>query len=308
MKTFFDIAIIVAGLVLFSSCEKDITLDLPVTENKIVVEGHIEPGQPTYVILTKNVSFFTATPTDLNDIFVHDAVVTVSDGNNSYTLDELCLNDLPPAIRSEVYRFLGLPENGSGTAALNVCAYVSFTLTGEYGKKYALNVETPDASISAVTSIPYPAPIDSMWTIPDEELGDSLVVLWLEFKEPDTLGNYYRYYTKVNNEPFYPGYFGSVLSDEFSNGSKFKVNVDRGYPRTGDIDFSTYGLFAKGDTVILKLSMIDRAHYRFWNTIEDQLLSGGPISTPTYIQSNINGGLGIWGGYGPSFDTIIVPK
>ena len=303
-----DIQVFLLGFILFfSSCEKDITIDLPDSADKIVVEGHIEPGQPTYVILTKNISFFTTTGiSDLNNIFVKGAVVKVSDGTQTVLLDEFCLNDLPPGLKEQVLEFLGISESQAQNT--NICAYVSLSLMGEVGKSYTLTVETAEHSLSAVTSIPSPVLLDSLWTIPDPEFADSLVALWMQIKEPDTLGNYYRYFTKANDEPFYPGYFGSVFDDQFANGSILRLFVDKGYSRSEDIDFDTYGLFRKGDTIIMKLASIDRPHFRFWSTIEDQILSGGPFSTPTYIQSNVKGGLGIWGGYGSDQDTIIVPK
>ena len=47
--------LVVLGL---SACEKEITVDLPKTEQKLVVEGTIEPGQPPIVLLTRTESYF----------------------------------------------------------------------------------------------------------------------------------------------------------------------------------------------------------------------------------------------------------
>ena len=41
-------------LIILLSCQEEITLDLPQAEDKLVVEGAIEPGFPAYVILTRN--------------------------------------------------------------------------------------------------------------------------------------------------------------------------------------------------------------------------------------------------------------
>src|SRR5436189_6257260 len=69
-----------AALVLFS-CEKDVTVDLPVAEQKIVVEGYIENGQKAMVTLTKTAAFFSAVDSaSLLSYLVTDAIVTVSDG------------------------------------------------------------------------------------------------------------------------------------------------------------------------------------------------------------------------------------
>ena len=127
------IPLLVLGLLfIFSSCEKDITIDQPDSAEKIVVEGHIEPGQPTYVILTKNISFFTTTGiSDLNNIFVKGAIVKVSDGTQTVQLDEFCLNDLPPGLKEAVLEFLGISESQAQNT--NLCAYVSLSLMGEVG-------------------------------------------------------------------------------------------------------------------------------------------------------------------------------
>lgn len=289
-----------------SSCETDITLDLPQSPQKLVVEGHIENGQFPYVVLTRNFSFYSGVdPGQLQDLFVHDALVIMSDGTTDYQLTELCLSTLPDSIKQFVLDYLGI--DSASVSGQDICAYFTLATTGQFGKRYSITVDSGDHHLSAVTSVPYNVPIDSLWTEPAAVNPDSLRILYLRFDEPDTLGNYYRYWTKVNDEPFYPGYFTSVLDDQFFNGELFELYVDRGYPSNPDaIDFSTYGYFKVGDTVVVKVAMIDQAHYDFWRTVEDQTFSGGPFSTPVHIRNNVNGGLGIWGGYGAVYDTIVV--
>lgn len=298
---------ILSGL-LFSSCEKEIELELPPPGNTWVVEGFIQTEQFPYVVLTRNTSFFGANAfSSLNNLYVRDATVTVDHLGTSYPMQELCLSSLPPNLKPIVSQFLGVNVD-SLPPDLDVCVYVNFQLTGEEGQQYDLRIQKSDTLATATTRIPYAVPIDSMWTLPEPNTADSLVRLWVQFDEPDTLGNYYRYFTKRNSEPFYPGLFGSVLNDQFFNGQLFRFNLDRGYDRNTDIDFATYGLFVIGDTIIVNINSIDRPHFRFWETAEDQLRSGGPFASPTYITSNVEGGLGVWGGYGSAFDTLIVPK
>src|SRR5690349_6177434 len=50
--------LLLAPLLLLTSCEQAIELDLPTGEEQIVVEGHIEPGQPPVVVLTRSVPVF----------------------------------------------------------------------------------------------------------------------------------------------------------------------------------------------------------------------------------------------------------
>ena len=56
-----------------------------------------------------------------------------------------------------------------------------------------------------------------------------------------------------------------------------------------------------GDSVLIKWTTIDEAHFDFWNTLEFSNANQGPFSSYTRLQSNINGGLGIWGGYSVSY-------
>ena len=118
-----------------------------------------------------------------------------------------------------------------------------------------------------------------------------------------------RYFTKTNSEPFFPGYFGSVFSDDLLNGQTVEFPLDKGqnFEPRGPDDFATYGQFTVGDKVILRWASMDKAHFDFWRTLEvDKLSAGSPFGTPTKIISNIDGGLGIWGGYGTYYDTSYV--
>ena len=81
MKKIF-LFLIFGTALLFFACEKEISIDnLPQPTDKIVVEGHIEPGKFPYVILTRNAPYFA--PVDsavLANIVVQNAFVTISDG------------------------------------------------------------------------------------------------------------------------------------------------------------------------------------------------------------------------------------
>ena len=73
------------------------------------------------------------------------------------------------------------------------------------------------------------------------------------------------------------------------------------------------GEFVRKDIVLLRLSHVDQKTYKFWRSAERmQDVSGNPFSEPMNLSSNIDGALGIWGGYGVSYyyipiiaDTII---
>lgn len=133
-------------------------------------------------------------------------------------------------------------------------------------------------------------------------------MLQVRFKDVPGEANYARYFTKRNSEPFYPGYFASVFNDSFLEGQAVEFALPRGQDRNDTINNDTYSYFWHGDTIEVKWCSIDRPHYDFWTTLEsDQNNQGNPFGMPTRIMSNVEGGLGIWGGYGASYSKLIVP-
>jgi hypothetical protein len=121
-------------------------------------------------------------------------------------------------------------------------------------------------------------------------------------------GDYVRYFTKTNSDPFFPG-FNSVFDDQVIDGKTYTIQVDRGVNKninTEDTDI----YFNPGDTATLKLCNIDRATFDFWRTFEFSFQSiGNPFSSPTRILCNIsNGGLGYFGGYAAQYRTVVMPK
>jgi hypothetical protein len=77
-------------VLMFTSCERVIDIELPNDGNLLVVEGTIELGEFPRVLVTRNQGFFDNFPSDLQgfvDAFViKDAVVTVNDGTQTFNL------------------------------------------------------------------------------------------------------------------------------------------------------------------------------------------------------------------------------
>lgn len=287
MKKYFYIGVII----LFAACSKEVVLDLPPPEDKIVVEGQIENGQPPLVMLTKNQAYFSKVDlSDFENIFIKNASVNIEVDGQTFPLIELTIPLSPTQ---------------------NISIYTTFSLIGEIGKKYTLNIVAENKTLRAETIIPNPVVLDSLYWLPHPGVAtgnDSLALLMAVFKDPDTVGNYYRFFTKRNSEDFKAGYFASVFDDLVFNGSKFDVPFERGMYRTEEFDPNTYSYFWKGDTVSLKLSSIDKSAFDFWRTLEQDIGSNGnPFGIPTKIKTNIEGGgLGVWCGYGASIDTVII--
>lgn len=297
--------------VLLFSCEEDITIDVPAGEEQLVVEGHIEQGQPPLLLLTRTVPVFgEISLKSLEDSFVHDATVTVTLDGQAYLLREVASGALSPKLREAVAVQFGLrPEQLQQSSGFSFYVYTTDAFMGELGKSYFLEIRHEGKTLTAKTSIPQLNPIDSLWVQPHPDPAqDSLKILYYRYADPDTIGNSIRYFTKRNQEPFYPGLFNSVFNDELVNGSAISFPLDRGEPKgQEEINEDLYSYFGVGDTVTVRWAAIDLPHYRFWSSLEnEQNSNGSPIGSPNITRSNINGGLGIWGGYGVSYHTIVI--
>lgn len=311
----------ILAIALFTaSCEKTIQIDVPASAEKIVVEGFIETGQPPYVLLTRNAPFFGSV--DFNAIdeqFVNGASVTVtrkSDGGQ-IQLTEICLDAIEALVGPEQARQLlvefGLPFSDS-VQLPNICIYAPLefftsgdtSFVGEINETYELEVVADDVTLNASTTIKEVNPIVGLEIRPHkDERRDTLKSVYVTFSVPDTFGNFIRYFTKRNDEPFYAPIFGSVFDDKLFIGQELSLPLERGQEAGQGIDPDIHGYFWVGDTVTLRWCSMDKAHYDFWNTLEND---GGdtPFSSPTRVSTNVENGRGIWGGYDCVFETIIV--
>src|SRR6478672_2676182 len=109
---------------------------------------------------------------------------------------------------------------------------------------------------SAVTSIPkITKSIDSVWwkKAPVTSGSDTnKVLIMVRATDPPGFGDYVRYYTKTNREPFYPP-LNSTFDDYFIDGTTYELQIDKGVDRNLAVNFDQI-YFKRGDTVGLKLS------------------------------------------------------
>ncbi|TVR78751.1 MAG: DUF4249 domain-containing protein [Chitinophagaceae bacterium] len=292
---------------MFYACSTEIDLNLPDPEPRIVVEGYIENGRQPFVLLTRNAPYYG--DLDLNDLdsyLVRNAVVKVKSEGVEEILPEICLSTLPPALREELLIELGVSPKNFDVNNFEICVYISLNpqIIGETGKTYELYVLAGDEELTASTHIPDLLTLDSLWYVKNTEGdNDSLYTVFMEYTDPDTIGNYIRYSSKRNSEPFYGVW---AIDDRLINGQTVVLPLRRGQGRFDEFDIETFGYYFKGDTAIIRWASIDKAHFDFWNTMEFEMVPSGPFGTPTEIMSNINGGLGIWGGYAAYYDTLYI--
>jgi hypothetical protein len=305
-------------LVWLTGCTADISIPLPPGEERIVVEGYIETGLPPVVVLSRSQPYFgDVGPGSITAAFVRNATVTVSDGSRTVSLTEVSASTLPPELREFLRTTFGLDLRVLiDSLGFDFYFYTptDFTFVGEVGKSYSLEVLAEGKRLTAVTTLPPLNPVDSLIITPHPEFQkfDTLYSLSVRYSDPPGVRNFVRYFTRRNSEPFFPGYFNSVLDDAtlFAvDGQTFNFPIERGWNRADNPDEEFYIYFVAGDTVTLRWAAVDEAHHGFWASLEfDRASVGNPFASPIVIRSNINGGLGIWGGYSASYHTVVVPR
>ncbi len=278
--------LLLAGLMTgLSSCEKDITVDLPDPEIQLVIEGYINPGGPAYVFISNTAAFFD--PVDSQSLLAateKNALVTVSDGVITDTL-------IPP-----------VPGIGY--------FYISPFITGEVGKTYTLSVRTQSGkTATAITSISPPVTLDSIW-FERQSVDDTLGWTWARLTDSPLPGNSYRWFAKrLGKDDDFIAPIGSVLEDKFFNGLSFVFAYNRGMKANSTADDDNNeeeGFFKVGDTIVVKFASITKESFEFWRAAETQASSNGnPFGSPAPIKSNITGGIGIWEGFSYTLDTTV---
>jgi Domain of unknown function (DUF4249) len=272
LKPFFYL-LIVSG---FISCEKAIDFDLKDPESKLVVEATIENETWPIVFLSNSLNYFsTLDPYYIQQSFVHNAIIYVSNGTKTHILKEY---EVPLQGGYSLYYYTVDSSN------------LATAFKGELNKQYTMEIEVNSKEYTATTTIPaITKRIDSMWARTISGFYDpNKRALMVKATDPPGYGDYIRYFTSRNREPFFPG-LNSVFDDQI-------------------IDGTTYSFFNKTDTVTLKLCNIDKATFDFWRTMEFAYSSvGSPFSSPTKVLGNISGGaLGYFGGYAAQFKTVII--
>jgi hypothetical protein len=305
------IIIIICSIIVWYGCEEPFIPDTREDDQQIVVEGYIEYGENsnfTFVLLTKSLPFIGIIDDKvLESIFVHGAEVKVNSYGETVQLDELCLNQLPPEIKKEAAVLLGLdPERVN----VNICAYVDLfdKIKKREGGLYDLEIKIGDKILTSSTTVPEYIPLYGFrWEAPPGKPNDSLATLYARVDDPPNVENYYRYLTGLVNEPLQSP-FASVTNDVFFDGKSFEFILNKAEPRGSDIDPETFGLYRRGDSMVIKWSTLDKEHFDFWSTLEFSANRNGPFASYTRVSSNIEGGQGIWGGYAVGYYYLKVPE
>lgn len=270
-------------LLVLVSCKKDIDVKIPDYVQKLVVEGRIEAGAAPSVYLSYTAPYFGNVTTNLEDLAVKNALVTVSDGSTTDTLKD---------------------PFGKGYF------YFGGNMIGVAGKTYLLNIQVNGKAYTASTTIWPQVKLDSLWfkVLRDDSLG----FVYARLTEPGNSNNNYRWFAKrIGKDNDFIAPLGSAFDDKFISGKTFDFAYDRGVLQnsiaTDDLN-NEKGFFKLNDQVIVKFCTIGYDEFRFFRSYDANIISNGnPFAAPYNLESNIKGDnvLGVWCGYNAWTDTVV---
>ncbi len=260
------------GAMLLGACTKNIDIQVPKDDEKIVVEAYINNLYPNlnYVLITKTVNYFNP---NFSLIGFGNALVIIGEGKivsandttwTSYTLT-------PNPLKEGIY------NNGS--------------LLGKEGYVYKLEIWLNDRYYSSYTTIPPVVPLDSLTREIVYKSNTPRALLSVHFAEPPSLGENYRVMLRYGSNPLF--YAWGDVAD--SNQSFFNDDNSNGVYR----HFTYLRSFQMGDTIQYYLATMDRATYNFWDSYVSARQNGGPFATPIQLRSNVKGKdvIGCFSGY-----------
>lgn len=293
--------ILLIVLIAFSSCVKDITVELPQADPCLVVDGYIDLDDYPIVFLSKSMTYFQ----DLDTNFVQDlqitdkhAVVVVSDGNISDTLQYLPIQRWP-------YK-----------------CFQGTKFKGQINHRYDLTVIYDGNTYYSTTSIPDTVPINE---VKPQFLTDTLALMQIKWRDPAGISNYYTIHVKNQDQPMFyrPYMLAHITDDEQSDGKDMSFSmIMKGLERNDYYnDFYTdedsiYNhlddllCFKIGDTVSMKLSCIDNVSYNVWSSwYRNWITDGNPFTNPATVKTNIAGQTtvrGFWMGYACNIRSVYI--
>ena len=313
---------------LLTSCEEEITLEMPDHSTKVVVEGFIQPNYPIVVQLTSSKGYFDEiTENELMDVFLSDVTDIKVIRNSDKAIAEL---DFIPLDSLGDIGFYSDIESFNPDFA-------------QFGESYTLVIIYDGDTITSTTTIPFAESenelmIDSVW-YQEDELFPGFGDFYFSYNDADTMGNNIMleakriYHYDFENEKNIPDFrftkalWGAVRNDfnGFNGVKNFVTYFDRGednifgkshgIKRNGD--FGNYqasqqdslGMWQKADEAIIRFSQIDEAAFNFWRDTEYQeQTNGNPFAEPINLSHNINGGFGIWEGKGAIYIKVVAKK
>jgi len=260
--------IAVIGIMIISSCQKVINIDLNSTSPAIVIEANIndQPG-PYSVVLSQTVNF--SEPNTFPA--VNGAFVTIAD--NAGTTDTL------------------FETSTAGT-------YNTKKIVGVPGRTYTLTVLANGKTYTSVCTMPQVVNFDSLvvFKIARTSFGrgggktDTTYLPEALFQDPSTGLHYYRFVETVNDTLLTSI---NIVNDQLSQGKYVGYPIREGHRLN------------EGDSVKIEMQCIDQGTYQYFSTFGEA--SGSTNVTPANPISNIsNGALGYFSAHTSRYRSVYI--
>lgn len=242
--------------VIASGCQREVKLDLPTYEPKLVMEFYLEDDKPLNCLLQESINFTDTTRFKL----IENALVVLSYQNQKDTL----LNTL------SFDPYFGKIYNYHNNKIIQLKPGIEYEI---YVKDSKGRIMTGKTQLNATV------PIDTL--VYNFNSGNQASA-GLIFNDRGETRNYYRIVAFQTGQTVDPDSTWDITFDDLLfNGRQFS--------------FYTGYAFDPGDTIIGRLYHLTEDHHKFTQSVNNaQSSNGNPFGQPANIISNLKGGLGIF--------------
>ncbi len=271
MKSRYIISLIsITTVIVITSCEEVIDIDLNYDDPAFVVEALIYPDSVCSVRLTRTVSFFTLEEPDIID----NAIITISDETSSEELQ----------------------YSGDGY-------YTGNSITGAEDSNYEIEIIHDGITYTGESYMPEKTNIVSLSFDKYEThstlnpLGETVFTIICEFNDDPDTDNFYMIKYLEDGEMIESNYF--MLTEYDAIGGTFSIE--------GNIITFSESIFYEGGEVEVQLFSIDEPVYNYFAQLNDILFWKRRIMPPNPYNpsSNIsNGALGYFAAW--AYDSAII--
>jgi Domain of unknown function (DUF4249) len=263
------LAAFIAMMILFSSCQKVIDVDIKNVEKKYVVEAVITDQLDSSKVListTKNVS-------ENNDFpGIGGAVVTVTDEAGIVTT---------------------FAEDSTGY-------YYAHGFKGAIGKTYTLRVVANSETFTASSTMPPRVNMDTLFISDELLFGEARKLANATYQDPPGKGNCYRYVQYINGKKEKTIF---TNNDDYTDGKYVEAKL--WYLADDDEEDQK---IKSGDTIRLDLFCIDPAVYKYWFSLNQSATGNSQSASPANAVTNIKGGaLGYFSTHTVQSKTVVAP-
>ncbi len=297
---------LLAVCLLTLGCQREIDMELPEYQPKLVIEGTIENGSPAMVLLTRSIPYFA----EINMETLRDSVLITGSKARVFVTSETG--------QTEELRFQLSPD------APYYVAFMGKNVIGKEETHYTLRVEYDGKTYTAETYIPKTFDLDSIGFDQSAEiLNEKQATIRMQITDPADEENYYAFFCKVKCPTLQDRLWISGLpvafDDRTFNGLTFNYELTRlGYSTLlyGMMDNSQQEAFGRrtfrpGDTVYVKRTQIDYHTYRYLLSAGSEAAMGSnPFTNPMPAVTNFDSDevLGHWSGFAAKIDTLVWVK